>query len=495
MKMGFSAAALQEMQQLKQLHSLIPIPDGHPNFILPVGIALASDTEPSDKPFSIHGSATNTSNPLDVSLNFDDDIFSLTRTSQENETHKERERKRQIMVSGAPHLVFQPTPFVLQKFMKKRKPDESMVLTPKILLAWTQDLLSAVVHCHSNQIALRNFQPDEILIDSNGVLKLGGLYRSSVVEKDKLGPKDVQQWAEDPRNKNPTAQASSKSKKDKRRSTKEKAAAAKKEEFDLKKNPYIAPEQVLGYTVTTKEADIWSLGCLLAHLLLNRPLFGPKDSQQTNRQEYLLSMYKIIGTPGSKTFPDAKRLPFFKSFKKEFGPDKKYGNTVEKAIYRYLKVSLDTMSEEDIKKEYGDLIHLIASMLVFDPTKRISAIDALSHEAMKTYSKNCGDAEYRQGFVSDWMALKSKHLSAGDPQKDEASKGLKRQAMLMAASGTTSAATTEEDDLYNMDDILNSTTLPSSSSKKARHAYWIIYWFIVMIWFQLKNLHLHRFKP
>jgi hypothetical protein len=40
MQMGFSAAALQEMQLLRQLHGLIPSPQGHPNFILPVGVAV-----------------------------------------------------------------------------------------------------------------------------------------------------------------------------------------------------------------------------------------------------------------------------------------------------------------------------------------------------------------------------------------------------------------------------------------------------------------------
>ena len=42
---GFSPAALQELQLLTQLHSLIPSPTGHPNLTLPIAVALPQEIE------------------------------------------------------------------------------------------------------------------------------------------------------------------------------------------------------------------------------------------------------------------------------------------------------------------------------------------------------------------------------------------------------------------------------------------------------------------
>ena len=42
-------------------------------------------------------------------------------------------------------------------------------------------------------------------------------------------------------------------------------------------NIYMSPEMLLGSTRYTKETNIWSIGCLMAHLLLNKSLFSGKD--------------------------------------------------------------------------------------------------------------------------------------------------------------------------------------------------------------------------
>jgi hypothetical protein len=182
-KAGFSAGALQELQILYRIHGSIKSPQGHPNFLLPIAVGLPKDEEEKDPALELSGPEG-----LDLNLKrLDEDIFSLTRSSLENEVAAEKERKRKDMVTG-PHLIFHPTPFVLQRFtVRKKGPDgqpEDHLITPAILASWTHDLLSALLHCHSNDIVLRSFLADQIMVDHSGVVKLGSFYRATVQSKE-----------------------------------------------------------------------------------------------------------------------------------------------------------------------------------------------------------------------------------------------------------------------------------------------------------------------
>lgn len=170
---GVSAAALQEMQLLKELHCLVPTPRGHPNFVLPIGIAKA-DAELSgsvDKP----------------EAGEPESIFSILKSSDEN--NKNAERKRRI--EGCEHLMFEPSPFVLQRFLSRKHWPDHLSVTKTVVSAWFHDCISILVHCHSNHILLRSIGGDNIIINQCGVLKLGGLYRSTVLsDKDMRKKKD-----------------------------------------------------------------------------------------------------------------------------------------------------------------------------------------------------------------------------------------------------------------------------------------------------------------
>jgi serine/threonine protein kinase len=174
MQVGFSPGALQELQVLKQLHGLIKSSHGHPKIYLPVGIALPFEQESRDIDTSTAGSR----HSFDLKR-IDEDIFSLTRTSLGTETETQKEFKRKDMVNN-PHLLFQPTPFVLQRFVGKKKRREAVEdhqpLHPSIFTLWCFDLLSGVLHCHENGIIFRSFQLDQIVVDHSGVAKIGSMY-------------------------------------------------------------------------------------------------------------------------------------------------------------------------------------------------------------------------------------------------------------------------------------------------------------------------------
>eukprot|EP00934_Nitzschia_sp_Nitz4_P008455 Nitzschia sp. Nitz4//scaffold80_size88189//18388//23841//NITZ4_005082-RA/size88189-processed-gene-0.12-mRNA-1//1//CDS//3329558615//8445//frame0 len=426
-KTGFSAGALQELQLLFRIHGLVNAPQGHPNFILPVGVGLPSDTAGGGRT-----SPTPTGSSTVDLKRLDEDIFSLTRTSLENEVAAANERRRRHMVTG-PHLVFQPTPFVLQRFVSRKKSKESstdaLSITPTIFASWVHDLLSALFHCHSNNILLRSFQSDQIVVDHCGVAKFSSFYRATVMGKDDKKI-DILRAARD-------------RKKDSKHSKK------RDDDDDILSNIYAPPEMLLGSPRFTPATDIWTIGCLLCHMLLGKPLYSGKDRQST-----LLSIYKLVGTPTSDNYKDGVRFPYYEK------PAKRYVPGVAKALTHMLR--------DSNPEQYTGAIDLISKMLQLDPSQRISAKSVLQHEFMKSHIAKAGTPTFQNQFIEDWVALKKRVLRTEQSEEDdvtEREKGIKRKAMMLAASQSLGTGG-GDDDLYNMDDLLGDMGGPPSKIPK-----------------------------
>jgi len=424
MDVGFSPAALQEMQILSKLHSIIPGPQGHPNIMLPIAVSIEGKdvasmdidvTKSKQKPASSDYMTGNT-----------DELFSMLFTN--DKPRQDLEKKR--VFKGA-HVVFQPTPMILQRVMNKCKRKNDEVSKPEfrlpvsIVFAWFHDLLSAMAHCHTNHIILRTIHSDQILIDSSGLAKLSGLARSVV-----LHPLERDRYL-DPL-------SSSKSKKKVPTITDE----------DIASNPYMAPELLLGATRYTPETDIWTLAALIAHLVLGKSLFSGKD-----RKSKLHSIFKISGTPSSTNFKDAQSFPYYKVCKAE----KKYKAGVGKAM-RYMFKD----DNEDSFEHFVPIINLLEKMLVLDPKERISAVEALKEDVMIEYIKWTETPQYRAKFVTDWNNLRNilnEDTSGNTKTIQEYANGKEFEKLQPKRSyQVATLGMPDEDGLYDMDELIGTNS-------------------------------------
>ena len=116
---------------------------------------------------------------------------------------------------------------------------------------------------------------------------------------------------------------------------------------------YRAPEILLGCKQYGTAVDIWSVGCIFAELVNRQALF-PGDSEI----DQLFRIFKCMGTPTEKTWRGVSRLSDYKT---QFP---KWDATPLQSL-----VNLDS-----------DGLDLLSKMLTYDPTKRITARDALRHK-------------------------------------------------------------------------------------------------------------------
>jgi mitogen-activated protein kinase 15 len=118
---------------------------------------------------------------------------------------------------------------------------------------------------------------------------------------------------------------------------------------------YRAPEILLGSNKYTKGVDMWSMGCILAELLLGKPCFpGTSTLNQLDR------VMEITGRPSAEDI-EAINSPLAQTMLESLPPSKS----------RRLRDVFPTASD--------DALDMLKNLLQFNPTKRLSADAALRH--------------------------------------------------------------------------------------------------------------------
>ena len=435
---GFSPGALQEMNVLKLLHQEVPSSKGHLNFVTPVGVALV-DSQQSASPVD----KTNNGEPTETFS-----VYSLNRSHDENAIVADKEKD----VGACSHVVLPPTPFVLPHLTPRRL---STPILDSVLGAWVYDCLSILVHCHTNNILIRHLNTDNVVVDHCGVLKLGALYRSSVInDTDRQRERKLAQKHKERMNKmNVDQDDAPEPEPDKReRGLLEKRAAkvrksAQKLLLKRKKSPdsfsvYDAPEILLGDEKHTKACDVWSMGCLLLDLILRKPLFTSKD-----RGGLLQRIFKVIGVPKYNYFPEGMELPYYEK------PEKRYKRGLEKHLHSVLQSEGLSVNSK--------LIDLILRMLHLDPADRCTATEAIGHEFVADYLENSQSKSFQRQFVNDWGTMKDAALVYCQSRQAEGTR--KKRLAVAVAKGSEGKG--QGDDLYDFDDIFEAS---SNEAKKRR---------------------------
>ena len=71
---------------------------------------------------------------------------------------------------------------------------------------------------------------------------------------------------------------------------------------------YRPPEILLESAYYTETADVWSMGAILAEMILGRPLF-----HGNSETDVLYRIFRVLGTPNNRTWPGVERLPQYKT--------------------------------------------------------------------------------------------------------------------------------------------------------------------------------------
>lgn len=104
--------------------------------------------------------------------------------------------------------------------------------------------------------------------------------------------------------------------------------------------------------------DIWAVGAIMAELYTGKPLFPGK-----NTMDQIVKICQICGSPDAETWPDGLRLA------------SQHGFTFPKLKKQNLKDIIPNASEE--------ALDLMDQLLHIDPSKRITATQALRHQYFK----------------------------------------------------------------------------------------------------------------
>ncbi|GLT85092.1 hypothetical protein SLE2022_032940 [Rubroshorea leprosula] len=188
---------------------------------------------------------------------------------------------------------------------------------PQMIKTFLYQILRGIAYCHSHRVLHRDLKPQNLLIDRRtNALKLAdfGLARAFGIPVRTFTHEVVTLW-------------------------------------------YRAPEILLGARHYSTPVDVWSVGCIFAEMVNQKPLF-PGDSEI----DELFKIFRVLGTPNEETWPGVTSLPDFKSAFPKW-PSKDLAAAVP---------NLESAG-----------IDLLSKMLCMDPSKRITARSALQHEYFK----------------------------------------------------------------------------------------------------------------
>ncbi|CAM9762716.1 unnamed protein product [Chrysoparadoxa australica] len=138
---------------------------------------------------------------------------------------------------------------------------------------------------------------------------------------------------------------------------------------------YRAPEILLGSSRYTKGVDMWAVGCIVAEMISGRPLFPGTSTMN--------QLEKILETTGK---PSPEDLAAIQSA---------FAATMLESMPPVKQVTLADM----LPNTEAQALDLMMQCLVFNPDKRISALDALKHPYVAEFHTPEEEPDYPHGPI------------------------------------------------------------------------------------------------
>ena len=215
---------------------------------------------------------------------------------------------------------------------------------------FSAQLLSGIAYLHRCQVVHRDLKPGNILIDRDCRLKICdfGLARSCAKQSDNDSNQLLTMY--------------------------------------VTTRWYRAPELLCFNTAYGEAVDMWSAGCIVAELLLRRPLF-----QGTDPLNQLEQVVQLIGRPSEADLE----------------------NVMNESALQFLEnlPQSEAQLEETLSMASASAIELIRGMLRFNPETRISADEALRHPYLEEYAPDTATAdaaareELAPALLSEWLTI------------------------------------------------------------------------------------------
>ncbi|KAG2391848.1 hypothetical protein C9374_013333 [Naegleria lovaniensis] len=195
---------------------------------------------------------------------------------------------------------------------------------------------------------------------------------------------------------------------------------------------YRAPELLLGAKHYTPAVDIWSLGCIFNELVTTKPIFEGRESKEAFQRDQLETIFKILGTPSEDDWPDMKDLEFYKLMTQiPYYPP---------SLEQHTELASDSLE-----------IDLLKRMLCYDPTKRITAAEALKHPLFDQKPVSymyCFGSDKRLNYIypdqpiySENVAQRPPNAVAQQPLPPQQQQPLANVQTMQQGSNTTSSTT------------------------------------------------------
>ncbi|KAE8380227.1 serine/threonine-protein kinase SSN3 [Aspergillus bertholletiae] len=268
-----------------------------------------------------------------------------------------------ILEDKAIFMVFEYTEHdLLQIIHHHTQPHRHAIPAPMVRSILFQ-LLNGLLYLHTSWVLHRDLKPANILVTSSGAIRIGdlGLARlfykplNSLFSGDKVV---VTIW-------------------------------------------YRAPELLMGSRHYTPAVDLWAVGCIFAELLSLRPIFKGEEAKMDSKKtvpfqrNQMMKIIEIMGLPTKDIWPGIVSMPEYsqlQSLAMSRAPSHFPRSSNLEGWYQSCLKNGGYATSSGAGTPGADGYDLLSRLLEYDPTKRITAQEALEHPYFKNggpISANC----------------------------------------------------------------------------------------------------------